>query len=106
MACPSCQVEHGGSSIGSVVEKKFHLWCKVLDSADTASLCSPVESIPSILKKRNAQSTLEIQGWWQLLKVGGVYPWTAGNNSLKSAGFGSVFHRNVSMYVRYRFKCA
>ena len=75
MACLSCQVEHTGSSIGCVVEQRLHLRCKVLDSADTTILCSQVESIPSILKKGNAQGTLRMQGW-QLLKIGGVYPWT------------------------------
>ena len=61
MACLSCQVEHTGSSIGCVVEQRLHLWCKVLDSADTATLCSQVESITSILKKENALGTLRLE---------------------------------------------
>ena len=65
------------------MEQRLHLWCKILDSADTASLCSPVESIQSILKKENAQRTLGIHGWQQLLKVGGFHSWTVGNNSKK-----------------------
>ena len=38
------------------MEQRLHLWCKVLDSADTATPCSFVESILSILYEGNTQT--------------------------------------------------
>ena len=75
-------MQHGEPEVVSAMEKRLHLWCKVLNTADMASRCSLVESILSILTKGNAQGTLEIQGRQQLLKVGGGNLWTVGNNSL------------------------
>ena len=51
MAIVSCEVQHGETAVVSAVEQRLHLWCKVLDSADTTILSSPVESILSPLKQ-------------------------------------------------------
>ena len=53
------------------------------------TICSQVESIPSILKKENAQGTLEIHGWQQLLKVEEAYEVTI---LWKMVDLESVFH--------------
>ena len=55
MAFSSCQVQHGELVVVSAVEQRLHLRCKVLNSADTAIPCSPVESIPSLLKQGNTK---------------------------------------------------
>ena len=55
MAFLSCKVQHGEPEVVSTVEQRLHLWCKVLDSADMASISSPVESIMSSLHEGNTQ---------------------------------------------------
>ena len=50
MACLSCTVEHGVTIDVSAVEQRLHLESQVLKSADMATLCSQVKSIPSNLR--------------------------------------------------------
>ena len=51
MACPSCTVQHCVTMDVSDVEQRLHLGSQGLKSADMATHCSQVESIPSILWK-------------------------------------------------------
>ena len=51
MACLSCTVQHGVTIDVSAVEQRLHLGSQVKKSADMATLCSQVKSIPFILRK-------------------------------------------------------
>ena len=55
MAFLSCKVQHGEPEVASALEQRLHLWCKVLNTADMATICSPVESILSMLHEGNTQ---------------------------------------------------
>ena len=52
MTCISCTVQHGVTIDVSAVEHRLHLGSQVLKSADMATLCSQVESIPSNLRNK------------------------------------------------------
>ena len=61
MTVLSCHMQHGETMVLSTVVQRLHLGSHVLNRADMATRCSPVESIPSFLQAGKCR--VSIWGW-------------------------------------------